>query len=200
MADIIPPSPVDAPFGSYNWQDWFKKVRIAINSATNLAWNQITDFTGSNLNQIQTRLHNSLQSIQGGNGSTEYYHFTAAEHMILITNVSGIYTPTITAVANNTISSSDSTQWMRIGNIIQCVGRADINITALATTTTFDVQLPVASNFATTSDAHGVMGTATITQVGVVFASAATDSARIQFISATTGASSVWYSFQYTVI
>lgn len=65
MADIIPPSPVDAPFGSYNWADWFNKVRNAINSATNLAWAQITDFTGSNLNQLQTRSHQSLQNVLG---------------------------------------------------------------------------------------------------------------------------------------
>lgn len=34
MSDIIPPSPVDSPFGSYNWADWYEKVRRAINNAT----------------------------------------------------------------------------------------------------------------------------------------------------------------------
>jgi hypothetical protein len=76
MAAIIPPSPVDAPFGSYNWADWFNKVRTAINNATNLAWAQITDFTGSNLNQIATRLHASLQSV---NGSADQYHVSSAQ-------------------------------------------------------------------------------------------------------------------------
>ena len=42
MADILPPAPVDAPFGSYNWADWYKKVRDAINSATTVAWTVIT--------------------------------------------------------------------------------------------------------------------------------------------------------------
>ena len=35
MALIIPPSPIDAPFGSYNWADWYEKVRRAINDAAN---------------------------------------------------------------------------------------------------------------------------------------------------------------------
>lgn len=42
MANLIPPAPVDAPFGSYNWQDWYFKVRNAINNASNVAWASIT--------------------------------------------------------------------------------------------------------------------------------------------------------------
>lgn len=42
MSDIIPPAPVDAPFGSYNWSDWYEKVRRQINSATSVAWSIIT--------------------------------------------------------------------------------------------------------------------------------------------------------------
>ncbi len=76
MADVLPPSPVDAPFGSYNWQDWFRKVRQQINDATDIAWAQITDFTGSNLNNLATRLHSSLQSV---NGSVDQYHISLAQ-------------------------------------------------------------------------------------------------------------------------
>lgn len=42
MADILPPAPVDAPFGSYNWADWYKKVRDAINAAETIAWASVT--------------------------------------------------------------------------------------------------------------------------------------------------------------
>ena len=42
MADILPPAPVDAPFASYNWNDWYKKVRDAINAGASVAWSQIT--------------------------------------------------------------------------------------------------------------------------------------------------------------
>lgn len=63
MTDILPPSPTDAPFGSYNWQDWYIKVRNAINSAASISWSQITNFTGSNLNQLATRNHADLQNV-----------------------------------------------------------------------------------------------------------------------------------------
>lgn len=43
MADILPPAPIDAPFGSYNWTDWYRKVRDAINNAETISWNQIID-------------------------------------------------------------------------------------------------------------------------------------------------------------
>ncbi len=42
MPDILPPAPVDAPFGAYNWTDWYKKVRDAINDSTSIAWSIIT--------------------------------------------------------------------------------------------------------------------------------------------------------------
>lgn len=42
MPQILPPAPVDAPFGAYNWVDWYKKVRDAINDATSVAWAIIT--------------------------------------------------------------------------------------------------------------------------------------------------------------
>lgn len=74
MADIIPPTPVGGQFGSYTWQDWYEKVRRAINNSSTISWSQITDFTGSNLTSLQTRLHNDLQSIQGSSTGTDRGH------------------------------------------------------------------------------------------------------------------------------
>lgn len=42
MADILPPSPIDAPFGAYGWVDWYKKVRDAINNAAEIPWTKVT--------------------------------------------------------------------------------------------------------------------------------------------------------------
>ena len=63
MADVVPPFPVDAPFGSYTAVDWYQKVRRAINDAKNISWSQISDFTGSNLTQLTTRNYSDLQGI-----------------------------------------------------------------------------------------------------------------------------------------
>lgn len=63
MADILPPAPVDAPFASYNWADWYKKVRDAINAAGNVS-------------------HNTLTGLQGGGGG-DYYHLNATQYSSL---------------------------------------------------------------------------------------------------------------------
>jgi hypothetical protein len=94
MALVLPPAPIDAPFGSYNWADWYEKVRRLINDVTIIAWSQINDFTGSNLTQIATRLHASLQSING----TGDYHLSNAEHTALTAGFTG----TTTLVRANT--------------------------------------------------------------------------------------------------
>jgi hypothetical protein len=58
MANILPPAPIDMPFTSSNWTDWYEKVRRIINQ--------------------DSIPHNNLTGLQGGN-STERYHITAAE-------------------------------------------------------------------------------------------------------------------------
>jgi len=103
MADIIPPIPIDAPFASYNWVDWYQKVRRAINEAQNLKWSQITDFTGSNLNQIATRNHNDLQTLQGGTAG-QYYHLTSAQQAAVAAGI----TVTITTAALTGLGSQGS--------------------------------------------------------------------------------------------
>lgn len=86
MADILPPAPIEAPFGSYNWTDWYKKVRDNINTATSIVWSQITSFTGSNLTSIETRNHNDLQTLQGGT-TDEYYHLTSAQSSAMTSGI-----------------------------------------------------------------------------------------------------------------
>lgn len=42
MADVLPPSPIGTPFGSYAWEDWYRKVRDAINNAQIVQFSAIT--------------------------------------------------------------------------------------------------------------------------------------------------------------
>lgn len=78
MAQVLPPPPIEEAQGSFEWVDWYAKLRNFINGANNIAWAAI-DKSGSNLNQIQTRNHNDLQNVQGGT-SGEFYHLTSAQH------------------------------------------------------------------------------------------------------------------------
>lgn len=42
MAEILPPPPIGEPFASYQWDDWYRKVRKTINDGQNVAWSSIT--------------------------------------------------------------------------------------------------------------------------------------------------------------
>ncbi len=65
MPDILPPAPVDAPFTSYNWADWYRKVRDAINAGASVAWSAITGtpttVAGYGITNAATLLNNRVQ-------------------------------------------------------------------------------------------------------------------------------------------
>ena len=78
MAIQLPPIPNNPITDVFVWRDWFFKVSQLLVQQASIAWTSI-DFTSSNLQDIQTRQHNALQSIQGGIAS-QYYHLTATEY------------------------------------------------------------------------------------------------------------------------
>ena len=86
----LPPPPANDPPGSYAWVEWYRLLRQYISTASSIPWSVIL-FAGSRLTDIAIRLHNSLQSIQGGQ-SGEYYHLTAAEYAALGTGGSASWT------------------------------------------------------------------------------------------------------------
>ena len=77
MADIIPPAPINDPPNSYGWIDWYVKLVSFINSQTNISWASINK-AGSNLTDLATRLHNDLQTIQGG-AAGDRQHLTTGQ-------------------------------------------------------------------------------------------------------------------------
>jgi hypothetical protein len=74
----LSPPPLIDEMGSFRWLEWFRLVTVRVNELSSVAWANI-DFTGSNLTDLVTRLHNTLQTIQGG-ASGEYYHLTSTQH------------------------------------------------------------------------------------------------------------------------
>jgi hypothetical protein len=42
MSEILPPPPIGEPFASYQWDDWYRKVRTVINEGQTVAWASIT--------------------------------------------------------------------------------------------------------------------------------------------------------------
>jgi hypothetical protein len=84
MAIQLPPIPNNPITDTHVWRDWFFKVSQILVQGAQIAWTSL-NFTGSNLRDIQTRQHNALQDIQGGDGATQYYHLTQAQY----TNLTG---------------------------------------------------------------------------------------------------------------
>ena len=79
MSSILPPSPQVVPPGHAFWNVWYEKLRKIVNDlATSISWINI-NFTGSKIEDIVSRDHNKLTTIQGGT-TAEYYHLTNAEH------------------------------------------------------------------------------------------------------------------------
>lgn len=79
MAAGIPPPPLNSPSGSYYWLEWYTSLTNFLNG-TNIPWSNL-NFTGSNLSDLQTRDHNTLQQIQGGNPSEDISAGGNAWHM-----------------------------------------------------------------------------------------------------------------------
>lgn len=81
MAAGVPPPPLNSPAGSYYWLEWYTSLTNFLNG-TNIPWSNI-NFTGSNLADLQTRNHNDLHAIEGGNtsgaGVGHAFHLLGAE-------------------------------------------------------------------------------------------------------------------------
>lgn len=73
----LPPAPINvSDNSSFVWLEWYRKLRDYLNTSGNVPW-AVVNKAGSNLNEIATRAHSSLQSIQGGTAGS-YYHLTRA--------------------------------------------------------------------------------------------------------------------------
>lgn len=67
MAAGVPPPPLNSPSGSYYWLEWYTNLTNFLNG-TNIPWSNL-NFTGSNIADILSRNHNSLQNVEGGTAS-----------------------------------------------------------------------------------------------------------------------------------
>lgn len=81
MANGLAPIP-NLPVGnSHEWREWFFNLWESLGGAQGQIFFTDLNFTGSNITDIQTRAHNTLQGLQGGNiGGTEYYHLDASQY------------------------------------------------------------------------------------------------------------------------
>lgn len=109
------------------------------------------------------------------------------------------YTPTLTAVANVTTAASGVIRFDRQGNVVTGSGRLDVTPTAAGSADTqVGITIPVASNFAFTSDAGGVAGSS-FGIVGSISADVTNDRLLLRFPAPNTSTNTLYFSFSYTV-
>lgn len=114
--------------------------------------------------------------------------------------VDGTYTPTITNITNVAASTPYLAHYVRIGNQVIVTGLVDIDPTAAAQIE-IDISLPVASNFAASTDCSGVTSCGTDpSRAGNVAGNSTTDRARLTFTPTLIDNRTSGYQFMYTVI
>ena len=113
----------------------------------------------------------------------------------------GLYTPTLTGVANVDASTAYECQYIRVGAIVTVSGKVDLDPTAGATLTQLGISLPVASNLA---DAAQCAGSASsnggANGYGSVVGDATNNRAELYCVP-TANTNNAWYfTFTYRII
>lgn len=132
-----------------------------------------------------TALHNNAGSVTG---TTNQYV------------ASGTWSPTITAITNISASSSQTSQWMRVGNVVTLSGTVAITPTASGTTTEIRMSLPIASNFTVSSNCAGGANNAIGTSPAVIRPDTANDEAILSFQSIGTINANMYFYFTYVIL
>jgi hypothetical protein len=112
----------------------------------------------------------------------------------------GVYTPTLTNVANVDSSSAGPASYIRVGNWVFVSGTVFIDPTTVGVSTSVGISLPIASAFTAATDANGTAGSAGVQQSGAIEADATNDRAQIRYIATDASGRNMWYSYGYTII
>ena len=129
-----------------------------------------------------------------------YGRVTIASENTIPTLASGIYTPTLTNVANIDASTAFSCQYMRVGDTVTVSGRANVDPTATGSVL-LGISLPIASNFANLNECAGAAFCPSLSGVGAaILADATNDRAQMEWIATNTANQALFFNFSYRVI
>jgi hypothetical protein len=114
---------------------------------------------------------------------------------------SGLYTPTLTGLANVTSTTAYECQYMRVGTVVTVSGRFRITFTTITTVTDLGISLPIAANFSAEGQCAGVAASNDIANGSFpIRASTATDEADFYAIAPGTALSEIyWFTFTYSI-
>lgn len=124
-----------------------------------------------------------------------------ADYAVLGTSSSGVYTPTLTNVANLDGSAAFECQYSRVGSVVSVSGKVTADPTAPATLTQLGISLPIASNIGASEDCAGVAFASGIAGQGAaILGDAANNRAEMDWVSGDVSSQAMYFNFQYSVI
>jgi hypothetical protein len=197
VAIVLPPVPIGEPTDSFAWQQWYLSLQQFYTGTGTLSWD-LVDKTGSDLADLVTRDHASLQNMQGGT-TGERYHLTSAQNALLILTAAGTWTPTLTGVTNIAASTAFQGQYLRVGATVHCSGKLEVDPTA-AVASELGISLPVASNFGATEDCAGTASSPGAQESAAILADTANDRASMQWVAVGLANRAMYFNFTYQVI
>ena len=114
----------------------------------------------------------------------------------------GVYTPTLTAVANVAASTAYPCQYSRNGATVLVSGRVDVDPTAAATLTQLGISLPIPSVLVNDSEVAGTAHSPGGAQTAAILGDVANARAELRWVCSATDVSNrgYWFMFQYQVI
>lgn len=119
---------------------------------------------------------------------------------VLTALTAGVYTPTLTNVANLDSTTALECQYLRVGNTVTVSGMVTVDPTAATTSTYFRMTLPIASNLGTAQDLGGAGAGNFFAESVAISGDTGTDTALLWFQSATTSSHDLTFTFTYQVI
>lgn len=118
-----------------------------------------------------------------------------------LTLASGVYTPTLTNVANLDASTAFQCQYMRVGSVVTVSGKVSVDPTLTATTTQLGISLPIASNIGAEEDCCGTASAKAISsQVAAILGDATNDRAQMEWKATDITNQAMYFSFTYRII
>lgn len=119
---------------------------------------------------------------------------------LAVPTASGVYTPTLTNVANVAASTPLACQYLRVGDVVTVTGAIDVTASVVATPTQIGVSLPIASALAGVSECAGTVAAGDVTQAGSVSGDTTNDRAQIDYFANAITSHRMFFTFSYRIL
>lgn len=117
------------------------------------------------------------------------------------TLVAGVYTPTVTGVANVAASTAYECRYSQVGAVVTVTGQVAIDPTAGATLTRLGISLPVPSSLTAAEQVGGTAAQPDLSLVAAIRGDATNDRAELAYTTGADVANRIWsFSFGFQVL